>query len=152
MIHLKWWKSIIFIKSENSTSFCYGETCCPPQLVSIFVYFRAANGLHFQHVKWPVVSVCFKLVQSMQHYLWDINHDSVKISVNISGGVPLEFTITHDVVDDTSVDITIDVIPQDDLNSVVVTLAIEQLSSCPSDTVKNRTSEGPMDGMKICRV
>jgi len=72
--------------------------------------------------------------------------------VNNSDGALPEFTVTYDVVDDTRVNITIDVIPQDDLNSVVVTLAIEQLSSCPSDTVKNITSVGPMNGMKMCRV
>ena len=70
--------------------------------------------------------------------------------VNTSGGVPLEFTVTHthNVVDDTIVDVTIDVIPQDGLNSVVVTLAIEQLSSCPSDTVNN-ISPVNLDGMKM---
>jgi len=131
---------MVFIKSENSTSFCYNETCCPPQYASIFVYFCTANGLHFPHGR-----VCML----QMHNLWDIYHDYVKISVNNSDGVHLEFTVTHNVVDDASVDITIDVIPQDDLNIVVVILTIEQLSSCPSDTVKNRTSEGPMDGMKM---
>jgi len=58
--------------------------------------------------------------------------------VYTSGGVPLEFTVTHNVVDDTSVDITINVTAQDGLNSIpVVTLTIERLSSCPSDTVNN---------------
>jgi len=68
--------------------------------------------------------------------------------VNTSGGVPLEFTVTHNVVDDTRVDILIDVIPQDNLNSVVVTLAIEQLSSCPSGTIIN-ISPMNLEGMKM---
>ena len=71
--------------------------------------------------------------------------------MNNSGGYSPEFTVTHNVVDDTTVDITIDVIAQDqdDLNIVEVTVEIEQLSSCPSDTVKIRTLEGPIDGMKM---
>jgi len=69
--------------------------------------------------------------------------------VNNSGGCLPEFNVTHNVVDDTTVEITIDVIAQDDLNIVEVTVEIEQLSNCPSDTVKNRASEGPMDGMKM---
>ena len=68
--------------------------------------------------------------------------------MNNSGGYSPEFTVTHNVVDDTTVDITIDVIAQDDFNNVEVTVEMEQLSSCPSDTVKNRTLEGPMNGMK----
>jgi len=53
------------------------------------------------------------------------------------GGALPEFTVTYNVMDDTSVDITIDVIAQDGLDSIAVILTIEQLSSCPSDTVNN---------------
>ena len=57
--------------------------------------------------------------------------------------------VTHNVVDESSVDITIDAIAQDDLNLVVVTLTIEQLSSCPSEAVTNIPPVGPIDGMDI---
>jgi len=68
--------------------------------------------------------------------------------VNTSGGVPLEFTVTPNVVDDTSVDITINVTAQDGLNSVAVILTIGLLSSCPSDAVNN-IEPVPLIGMEM---
>jgi len=60
------------------------------------------------------------------------------VYVNTSGGTPSDFIfVTYNVVDDSSVDITIDVIALDGFGNVVVILTIEQLSSCPSDIVNN---------------
>ena len=43
-------------------------------------------------------------------------------------------------------DITIDVVAQNNVNSVAVTLTIEQLSSCLSEPATGIQSEGPFNG------
>ncbi|XP_065883725.1 uncharacterized protein [Dysidea avara] len=76
--------------------------------------------------------------------MWYQNiHTGMSSQFTNCSGVPLEFTVAHNVVDESSVDVIIDVITQDDLNTIVVTLTIEQLSSCPSETA-TMSSMGPM--------
>ena len=65
-----------------------------------------------------------------------------------SGGIQIEFTVTHDVLNESSVNITVDTVVLIDIN---FTLTIEQLSSCPSENVTIIPPWGPMIGMDIFR-
>ena len=68
-----------------------------------------------------------------------------------SGGIQIEFMVSYDGLNESSVNITIDTVVLMNIKIVLVTLTIEQLSSCASETDTIILPWGPMIGMDIFR-
>ena len=74
------------------------------------------------------------------------------MQIIFSGGIQIEFTVTYDVLDESSVDITVDTVVLMNIKTVLVTFTIEQLSNCPSENATIIPPPwGPMIGMDIFR-